>query len=67
MTPRIDPRPARIAVALLLATLAPAAGAQSTDLAGMTDKVFASWNSTHTPGCAVGIAQGGKSWGSSSQ
>ena len=60
MTPRIDPRPARIAVALLLATLAPAAGAQSTDLAATTDKVFAAWNSTHTPGCAVGIAQGGK-------
>ena len=59
MTSRIAPRPARIAGALLLATLAPAAGAQSTDLAATTDKVFAAWNSTHTPGCAVGIAQGG--------
>ncbi len=41
------------------AMAAPAAGAQNADLAGMTDKVFAAWNSTHTPGCAVGIAQGG--------
>lgn len=30
------------------------------DLAVITDKVFAPWNSTHSPGCAVGIAQGGK-------
>lgn len=35
-------------------------GAQSTDLTAVTDKVFAAWNSTHTPGCAVGIAQGGR-------
>ncbi|WP_396219320.1 serine hydrolase domain-containing protein [Gemmatimonas sp.] len=61
MTPRLTPRPARIAIALLLGTLAPlTAGAQRTDLAAVTDKVFAAWNSTHTPGCAVGIAQGGK-------
>lgn len=25
----------------------------------ITDRVFAPWNSTHTPGCAVGIARGG--------
>ena len=61
MTPRLTPRPARIALALLLGTLAPlTAGAQRTDLIAVTDKVFAAWNSTHTPGCAVGIAQGGK-------
>ena len=61
MTPRLTPRPARIAIALLLGTLAPlTAGAQRTDLIAVTDKVFAAWNSTHTPGCAVGIAQGGK-------
>jgi CubicO group peptidase (beta-lactamase class C family) len=61
MTPRLTPRPARIAVALLLGTLAPlTAGAQRTDLIAVTDKVFAAWNTTHTPGCAVGIAQGGK-------
>jgi CubicO group peptidase (beta-lactamase class C family) len=30
------------------------------DLAVITDKVFAPWNSTHSPGCAVGISQGGK-------
>ncbi len=60
MTYRIAPRPARVAVALLLGTLAPlAAGAQRTDLVATTDKVFAAWNTTHTPGCAVGIAQGG--------
>ena len=28
-------------------------------LTAITDKVFAPWNSTHTPGCAVGIARGG--------
>ena len=57
---RIAPRSARIAVALLLTTIARTAGAQNADLAAMTDKVFAAWNSTHTPGCAVGIAQGGQ-------
>ena len=61
MTPRLTPRPARIAIALLLGPLAPlTAGAQRTDLIAVTDKVFAAWNTTHTPGCAVGIAQGGK-------
>lgn len=28
-------------------------------LTAITDKVFAAWNSTHTPGCAVGVARGG--------
>jgi CubicO group peptidase (beta-lactamase class C family) len=32
----------------------------STDLAAITDRVFAQWNSTHSPGCAVGIAREGK-------
>jgi CubicO group peptidase (beta-lactamase class C family) len=32
----------------------------ATDLTAVTDKVFATWNSTHGPGCAVGIARGGK-------
>ena len=34
--------------------------AQTPDLSAITDKVFAPWNSTHTPGCAVGIARGGQ-------
>lgn len=37
-----------------------AAHAQSVDLAAVSDKVFAPWNSTHGPGCAVGVAQGGR-------
>jgi CubicO group peptidase (beta-lactamase class C family) len=28
-------------------------------LIAITDKVFAAWNSTHSPGCGVGIARGG--------
>jgi CubicO group peptidase (beta-lactamase class C family) len=32
----------------------------ATDLTAVTDKVFDAWNSTHGPGCAVGIARGGK-------
>ncbi|MBU6366238.1 MAG: beta-lactamase family protein [Gemmatimonadetes bacterium] len=30
------------------------------DYAAAADRVFAPWNSTHTPGCAVGISQGGE-------
>jgi CubicO group peptidase (beta-lactamase class C family) len=47
--------------ALLLALLAPASlAAQQPDLAAIADTVFARWNSTHTPGCAVGVARGGE-------
>lgn len=60
MTPRITLRRAAIALALPLVAAPAVASAQTADLAAMTDKVFAAWNSTHTPGCAVGIAQGGK-------
>ena len=49
-----------LAMALAIAAAAPCVGAQNADLATITDKVFAAWNSTHTPGCAVGIAQGGR-------
>ncbi|WP_411280313.1 serine hydrolase [Gemmatimonas sp.] len=49
-----------LAMALAIAVAAPTAGAQRADLAAITDRVFAAWNSTHTPGCAVGIAQGGR-------
>lgn len=30
------------------------------DLASVADRVFAPWNSTSGPGCAVGVAQGGR-------
>jgi len=42
---------------LLLLALPAALGAQ--DLAATADKIFAQWNSTHTPGCAVGVARNG--------
>lgn len=41
----------------LFLALPAALGAQ--DLSAVADKVFAPWNSTHTPGCAVGIARNG--------
>jgi CubicO group peptidase (beta-lactamase class C family) len=34
--------------------------AQQANLARIADTVFDRWNSTHTPGCAVGVAQNGK-------
>lgn len=36
------------------------AHAQAADLTALADKVFTPWNSTHSPGCAVGVAQGGR-------
>jgi len=33
--------------------------AQQPDVGAIADKVFAQWNSTHTPGCAVGVSRGG--------
>jgi CubicO group peptidase (beta-lactamase class C family) len=56
------------APALLSALLLPLVGTPATlpaqqptpaQLIAITDKVFAPWNSTHSPGCGVGIAQGG--------
>ncbi len=45
---------------LLLAVVHPAAiSAQPAALVNATDRVFAAWNSTHTPGCAVGVSRGG--------
>jgi CubicO group peptidase (beta-lactamase class C family) len=35
-------------------------GAQRRDVGAMADSVFARWNSTRSPGCAVGIAQNGQ-------
>jgi CubicO group peptidase (beta-lactamase class C family) len=48
----------------LLITLLPAAGsAQSApraDSAAAVDRIFASWNTRQTPGCAVGVARNGE-------
>ena len=43
---------------LLLAAIAPLAGAQSDSIAAV-DAIFATWSSS-TPGCAVGVARDGK-------
>lgn len=42
---------------LLVLALPAALGAQ--DLSATADKIFAQWNSTHTPGCAVGVSRNG--------
>ncbi len=42
---------------LVLFVLPAALGAQ--DLNATADRIFAAWNSTHTPGCAVGVARNG--------
>src|SRR3970282_254731 len=45
----------------LLSLARPAAlAAQQPNLSAIADTVFARWNSTHTPGCAVGVAREGK-------
>lgn len=46
--------------ALLVLALPAALAAQQPDLSAVADTVFARWNSTHTPGCAVGIEREGK-------
>jgi CubicO group peptidase (beta-lactamase class C family) len=57
---RASHRAALLLTAIAL-PVAPAAAQPSPTpaLAAITDKVFAAWNSTHTPGCAVGVARGG--------
>ncbi len=47
-------------LALLFLALPAALTAQQLDLSAAADTVFARWNSTHTPGCAVGVAREGK-------
>lgn len=42
----------------LVAQPTPQAG--TVDVGAVADRVFASWNSTHTPGCAVGVSQRGR-------
>lgn len=48
-------------LAALVLSLAPSTllSQQATDLGPVADRVFADWNST-TPGCAVGVGQGGR-------
>ena len=46
--------------AVLLLTPFNTMRAQSVDLTAISDRVFAAWNNTHGPGCAVGIARGGR-------
>ena len=43
---------------LLLALALPAA-LSAQDLTLAADRIFAAWNSTHTPGCAVGVSRNG--------
>lgn len=52
---------AAVALGIGVFTLAPGAAAtsQDLDLVAVADTVFQRWNSTHTPGCAVGIARDG--------
>ncbi|HEY0930799.1 MAG TPA: serine hydrolase [Gemmatimonas sp.] len=61
LPPRV-PAPARFTVPALLAALTATAAslhAQSPSLVTTADRIFAAWNTTHTPGCAVGVARGG--------
>lgn len=46
--------------AVCFTTTAQSGAAQSTDLVAISDRVFDAWNNTHGPGCAVGIARGGR-------
>jgi CubicO group peptidase (beta-lactamase class C family) len=49
----------RLALCVLCCCIAPIK-AQQHDIVAVADTVFARWNSTHTPGCAVGVARDGK-------
>jgi CubicO group peptidase (beta-lactamase class C family) len=42
------------------ATAATPRRSAASELVALTDRVFAAWNNTHGPGCAVGIARGGE-------
>lgn len=44
----------------LAPVLVPLAAQQAPDVGAIADRVFAEWNSTHTPGCAVGVSQRGR-------
>lgn len=49
-----------VRVAALAGITASASAAQSMNLTEASDRVFAAWNNTHGPGCAVGVARGGR-------
>jgi CubicO group peptidase (beta-lactamase class C family) len=49
-----------VRIALFLPLLASVAPAQDAQLATLAESVFARWNSTETPGCAVGVARNGQ-------
>lgn len=49
----------RLAVSLLFVAATPLL-AQQRDVTAAADTVFSRWNSTHTPGCAAGVAREGK-------
>jgi CubicO group peptidase (beta-lactamase class C family) len=46
-------------ILFVLLALPAALAAQRPDPEALADSVFAQWNSTHTPGCAVGVARNG--------
>jgi CubicO group peptidase (beta-lactamase class C family) len=48
--------------ALLFLAIVPSllSAQQEPDIASVADRVFAQWNTTQSPGCAVGVAQNGK-------
>lgn len=53
---------ATLSAATVALSAAPAAAqrpAASQDITAVADRVFAAWNNTHGPGCAVGVSRGG--------
>ena len=48
-----------ISIALLAALPVAVAGDAPADAALQVDRIFESWDSVHSPGCAVGVAQHG--------
>jgi len=50
----------RASVWMLCVALPAPLAAQQPEIAPYADTVFAEWNSTHTPGCAVGVKRDGK-------
>lgn len=57
---RFDRASSAFLLAALASLCATSARAQTIDLTATADRVFAAWNNTHGPGCAVGVARGGK-------
>lgn len=50
----------RSTIRLLLALVVPTVASAQRDLSSTADSIFSRWNSTHTPGCAVGVARAGQ-------